>query len=407
MIRVLYQNIKGLRPESLDTYSSLITSKQYDIIFVSETWFQQCDTYKSLQCFLCDSILQVHEPRPGRPNDGLLALVRPELKSSIKIISRASTHIIVQINNLTLAGVYFPPRLDDLTMQLACDEISSLKPQLILGDINIDYNKEYLLSAYRQQSHSKWISLQSMLRITKLCHINLAEKWDHVFSLPELIQETKVLKNKQDPNIRSDHNALKVIIKDSLRLETPTNNTTGPLRFNLKLLSDPLKVMALNMRYNRIIIPLFDDFLAHISPQASREDKEQLVNSLDDLLYTNLQHILTKMIGTYNTSDIDKCRFSRSQASIKNAKSMQDTIRLLRRSKMHASHNKKLEPSSNQDLMSEVVDHYQAIYTFPEELSHLKSDEKPNLPCANTDSIMHDVHPLTLEKAIKQYASSK
>lgn len=132
--RLLFTNVHGLRQNALEAITSLLTSRQYDIIAIAETWFLNLQLLHDNPFFVTHSLSFRDAVRPGSPPPGGCALfARPELHRSIRATA-ALDAVCWTFRGRRHAVVYLPPSMpnEDIAPRIAT--FGSL--DVLIGDFN-------------------------------------------------------------------------------------------------------------------------------------------------------------------------------------------------------------------------------------------------------------------------------
>ena len=132
-LKVAYVNVRGLSKEKLDTASGWIHKGDWDLVFLSETWFSNEDLYKRHPYFVTSTHRPPRHERSSRDTAGILLLAAPHLKPHLHTVI-SIYHLQVTLNQLQLTAVYFPPTLNDTAFDESLARIAN--SQVLLGDFN-------------------------------------------------------------------------------------------------------------------------------------------------------------------------------------------------------------------------------------------------------------------------------
>ena len=130
----MFMNCQGLTVHKLAYLEKLIELQKFDIIIIAEHWFPKNHRFLSSP-FLVATSPQSSSRFHGHQNDGILFLANSKLKALIHIIHITPFTITFSVNDTTICGCYFPPRLNDHSIHTIINSLPS-NISLICGDLN-------------------------------------------------------------------------------------------------------------------------------------------------------------------------------------------------------------------------------------------------------------------------------
>lgn len=189
-LRIIYFNCCGLSLAKFSIIEKYLS--EYDLVFLSETWFIDFKSIQEKNSFL------VHSPRPhqqkvtGHENGGILAICSDRIRGLVTDIKVSEFSISLKIMNKFFTAVYFPPRLTGSQIQEALRVIPETC-QAIFGDFNFRLSA----SSERSQMITEFMAQKSLF-------MSLPKKGrstvDHLFCTEEIEWEYD-----RAENLMSDH----------------------------------------------------------------------------------------------------------------------------------------------------------------------------------------------------------
>jgi hypothetical protein len=323
--------------------------------------------YQSHSFYLTESLYPLHPYHNRRQDGGLLLLVSPALKNQCMISykSRYSLVVTIKPSNKKIAFVYFPPSLDDQTIEYELTMIGQL--HLLAGDINIRLGStsgDVTTSAPSRKSIIYSHISSSSLEYSRNRNGTLCSRTDHLFtSLPN----TKWNYIVQLP-FASDHGRME--ITTNLPLPSSNNLNIGSLRFDFKPLYHEIFSQEFLSRFETLYAPLTlslcESALKTCCFSMILPDTATCQQIIDETYseFTNLVLLLLKdTLTTYDAHSV-KSKPDNLLSNLTNSPfSTLQTIRSFKRTQRNLSKKSPITSSTaNKSPLEECKEHYQNQY---------------------------------------------
>ena len=221
-----YVNVQGLDFFTLQQINSWIHTLTYDLLIVSETWFQSRSQYLSSSLFITESTYPENPHKNRRQDGGLVLLAHPSIHSSLSCFFRSRYAIGLNVNGFKLGFVYFPPSLS--TDQVAF-ELSNLGTiNQLLGDMNVRLGKQtgdrittdatryQTILSYTDSYHMSFQRNTNMDSVSRTDHLfsTIKQPWTYHWTLP----------------FSTDHGLMSLVLQNTLA--TPRSTSAENNRFD-------------------------------------------------------------------------------------------------------------------------------------------------------------------------------
>lgn len=392
-LRIAYLNVRGLSQNKLQMTEHWMHQQEYDILFLSETWFSQELSYTASPYFFCSSLRPPMNPKAIRSTCGIITLCQPQLHS---IISPQTTQysITLKIADQTISGMYLPPSLPLADFKSALENIPT--STTLLGDLNC------IISS----CDDKTSTLKQYCTTRNLYHVSHPEaRLDHIWINNSIIPHSITYIPRETLNI-SDHGLIGITIP--LCHHKPKYHANPTRRYFLKHLRDERKCNQLRQHYERFT-PLIDQVIAQASENTNGKtfkDVIKWVDAVDEIWTFSIHEACTKILGTYLVDDAKHWN-DRSLEELAKSNSFTSSTRLWKRSQRGRQARLVSSPEFSSPL-EEGIHLFKSVYADD---SH---DPRKTPHRANTTQIMQPDAGLSaeftvqrLKRVIRQYPKHK
>jgi len=328
-----YVNVRGLSNHTHQHINSWLHSSSYDILILSETWFQGRNQYISDPFYLTESTYP-ENPHPNRRQDGgLLALCHPSLKNKITIFYCSRYIIGLTIYGIRIAFVYFPPSLSNVEITYELESLGYI--DTLIGDMNIrlgnltgdklsNFPKRcQTIYNYTSSYHLDFQRNVNLDNISRTDHLfsNRNRNWEYIWDLPFV----------------TDHGLMSFKLNDAPMI--PLRNNDVDKRFNFK--------PFLNEFFKDNFLSLYDDLygvhLLGLSTNLintccesmilpSTSDTQTLIDIAYDTIISSILDLLHQTLHSYNCQTVKTNRDPIQLASENPPSNIDDPIRQFKRS---------------------------------------------------------------------------
>ncbi|ORX45642.1 hypothetical protein BCR36DRAFT_372696 [Piromyces finnis] len=179
-LNILYINANGLGDvKQIITLNNLIY--KYDIIFISESWFIDHEKIINEPYFVSSTPLKLK--KGFRQIDGIYCFANPLMKKMIKVLYLTKYSITIKVMGKIIKAIYYPPSLNNEKFDNEFNDL--FKPDLVLGDFNINIYKQYPLK--KHNILNKYCSSRSLYPLIPIKKSNIClPRLDHVFAKEDL-----------------------------------------------------------------------------------------------------------------------------------------------------------------------------------------------------------------------------
>ena len=411
-LRFLHQNIQGLNPSKFEFFAkSLREPVAPKFILISETWWPRNDEWEHDPHTVFTS-LRTPRRQYGHQNGGLAVLAMPNQKHAFTLLSRSPYHIYFKYETIKLLYLYIPATMSDAKFQeeIQPSLLSCLtdKPDILVGDLNICFNRENNTSGSCPQSRKRlvsefatncgleWIRADN----NSAAHKDLNATWDHAFARNDLALRWTYHPTK----VASDHGVIDAHVTgyaERVQREAMPPETT---RFNIRRLSKEryktryVKYFQDNYGGSESLIGEINKFRQAIQGNEFELDGIQEVIDMYDLVITErVWDTAENTIGNYTVNEA-RLQPDRILEEIDAVKTNVEAQILFKRAQRGAQ--VPLEPSEpGRNVLDEATQLYQDIWSreqrHTEELPILRFDD----PLPFTREVV--------KKKIQKYPASK
>ena len=396
-----YVNVQGLDFFTLQQINSWIHTLTYDLLIVSETWFQSRSQYLSSSLFITESTYPKNPQKNRRQDGGLVLLAHPSIHSSLSCFFRSRYAIGLNVNGFKLGFVYFPPSLS--TDQVAF-ELSNLGPiNQLLGDMNVRLGKQtgdrittdatryQTILNYTDSYHMSFQKNTNMDSVSRTDHLfsTIKQPWTYHWTLP----------------FSTDHGLMSFVLQNTLA--TPRSTSAENNRFDFK----PL----LNESFSSLFVLTYDELYGQTLLENSNKllqtccesmilpstlESQILIDSAYEFFMSSVLELLQDMLQTYNTHVVKATR-DRMQATCDQAPlSVNETIMKFKKSQRYLKSTNPIQ-SSNSDKtpLQDCTDYYNTLF----------ASNEINPPMERTNDIIFGLHFQwkLIHQAISEYPNYK
>ena len=229
-----------------------------------------------------------------RQTDGIYCFANPVMKKFINVLHLTKYSITIKVMGKIIKAIYYPPSLQGDKFENEFNDL--FKPDLVLGDFNIDIGKQDplikydVLEKYLFSNHyQRWIPNRKV-------NISLP-RLDHVFAKENLKGKLYV----NHPPFLSDHPSLEVSIVVNGENENEKNDIKNNYkkRYNLENLNYPCIKKTFKDRIN-VIGNIIINYYHKINTAFSDKDylmKQNVIDKADEILVGLLQDISKDILG--------------------------------------------------------------------------------------------------------------
>ena len=401
---ISYQNIHGFTAggsyaNSMEYIKTIL--QESPIFILAETWFQSHEKYTKEETFVLSTSKPIFQKRNKLYHhlNGLAIFANPAAKAKIKIINTHTYFIKFSYGQILLAGIYFPPSLDEDTISQCLQQIGRV--DLIMGDFNVrldrelSSNKKQKIIEYTTQHHLYYQSLESS-RIK-------SNKWDHVYA-NDLLQDSEAY-YLDNTTLRSDHG--RILFKGNLsKQHSLETRGTDNIRYKMYNLKYPKYVSKFMTTYDQLsanskhMIPSVEApaYIGHL-----------WINKMNKIIVENINRTCKKVLGiqkntTYQSLQEDPL-IKKLQKSCKN----DDILRIWKRL---SKRSKRLRGNLSLD---DGKQHFQQLYEYKDsnerrkfEINRQDEEKYSNFEYRNlSDGLIFKVDADKIKNVIEKYSNSK
>jgi hypothetical protein len=398
-MKIGYMNVRALWPAKWQVLVELVNSKQFDFLFLSETWYRMTDTTTPHPFFV--STTSPSKIYDGRQHGGMILIAHPSLHPHIADVVSSEYSISFRCNSVRILGVYAPPSLSPVNF-LSLFTSANI-PDLILGDINtrfgIRFGDKNSGPATRVQTIDR---IKQLFNLRHLIPKSGKTRVDHAFASP-LLRASMDISSAPVP---SDH--------DLIVVSFPRPNLTPALyddlleqsavRFNIRRLSDPvaLSYFARLCEYNSEHLSLVVTSAIQNLPRLPVPDRRDIINSIDSIIRSTIIDICSHSIGSYIPREAEIIGNHKTHVPPFSA---DDVIRAVKSN--HRNSTKKLVIHSRSPEVTPIEDACQflsQLYSVP--ATQYESVDT-SLQCVGDVEIASMFSPDSVKGAILSYPSSR
>ena len=420
-----YINIEGLKSSKLQACCSLLDAGLFDILFLSETWFPKNFNYMSHPYSFIHTPYSKFNDK-SRQSGGLLALVSPQIRSSIQSYQLTPYGILLNIDGTNILAVYIPPSLSQHEITSLLTSFSNYS--ILFGDINVRFKG---VSRSNPSPHSlqdfwySWLANHS-LQMAVPCSKSLifTEHHSHIFKsshsslLSSQFSPTVGQSFQLFPNCELDH----LFHSNSI---VPDVQLLGSTQFNLK---------TVHKYFIRATIPLGITFESELHEGLGRFCLEKLekpeitdllaktwskldskldwnimdVDTYNTVLIHSVQAVAEEVLGTYDVFEQRKAP-DKVQSFLHSQLSATAAIRLFKRKQRNANPSLMITPEDPcQTAMKECIDKFESTFwtnTSQYQLPTLSSPSEADQTFLCR--LLNSVSSSKVSKFIKDYPKDK
>ena len=371
----------------------------FDVLFLSETWYQRNSNYMSHPfSFQQTQKIVTGEPVITRASGGLLAMLSPTIRTLVRSSRLLPNAIWLDIDGLKVLGVYIPPSQYNSSGGPSTDSFPY--HDILLGDINVRFRgvsrkKNSLSPLPIQDFWYKYMRERSMA----MCRPHLGPspfqllpncELDHVFHTTSITPELTLIGSEQF-GIKTVHKyILHCTVEHDATFESDTRAGLG--RYHLEKLETNGVISSLQSSWE--------------SRQSDLDWDTDQVDRYDEILTQAVQDVAERVLGIYDVLS-RKTAPDRAAAYISSHTSALAAIRLFKRKqRMNSSNSLIVAKSPTGNPLEECRQKYKDLFHCPAE-GYSYDDPSPSTDDALIRHLSDLVTPSKISKFIEQYPKHK
>lgn len=264
----------------------------FDLMFLTETWFQDHSRMTAHPMYLCSSPM-VEYPHGTRPSGGLFCFCSMSFRATVTNAYGSQYTLEVTASSKRVVGVYLPPSIPRDQMETIVSGFSGA--YVIIGDNNVSYGPLWGQNVYAPSW--KMELFNKMCRLGQLLHVRPPgnpPRNDHLYAKEQAQAKLTVEKAP----INSDH---QVLIADVMLEHVFNPNVDSLKRFHLRKLDNPVSsslLCTLFRESSKSLLQLFDRGILGVESM-SLDMKQTLVDCFDAYFLEHVSNACSEALGTY------------------------------------------------------------------------------------------------------------
>lgn len=369
-MRIGYVNVQGLNSYCFQHLNSWIHSQTYNLLVVSETWFQNRNQYLSSSFLVAESSYPLNPHINRRQDGGLLALANPSLKSSITSFYSSRYVLGLDISGTRIGFVYFPP---SLAIDKIEEELTNLgSVSYLLGDMNVRLGKltgDKLSNERLRYQTIRHYTSSYHLSFQRNSNLDAISRTDHFFAAT-----TQPWTYHWDVPFTTDHGLMRFELE--LKLKAPqTQSLDENVRFDFK----PLINNVFQSHFASVFDDLYADRLLYNSELLiksccesmkipSTSETQALIDCSYDIFVSSLYELMDINLHSYNSVDVKTKQDPIQLSSANPPKTVTESILKFKRSQRSLAFNNPIRSDDpTKSPLEECTTHYNNLYASDEE----------------------------------------